>query len=153
MTSEVQTPTEEFTRPSTYAIEKSWGGHQNFMASYGLKPGEEDEAAAIAEAMKDADEREYYERQSAGGHVWSGEDVDSYDRYEAAGVYAHADPSPEEEMELEETADAASNAATYDPDEDEQGGYAEHDPDEDGVYDDHSYDDPDENDYEDDEDY
>ncbi|EIN13380.1 hypothetical protein PUNSTDRAFT_129069 [Punctularia strigosozonata HHB-11173 SS5] len=152
MASQPQNSGDEFVRPSTYSIEQSWGGHNNFMASYGLKPGEEEEASAIAEAFKDADEYEYHQsRDGDTGNHWSGEHVEQYDRYEDAGVYAGADPAREEEMVSDGLAtDAASDAATYDPDE---GGYGEYDPNEDSVFDDDAYDDPDQNDYEADEDY
>ena len=43
---------------SSYAIHQSYGGSNNFMHSYGLKPWNHDdvqEGKAIVEAMKDAD--------------------------------------------------------------------------------------------------
>ncbi|KAF8531820.1 hypothetical protein JB92DRAFT_3104481 [Gautieria morchelliformis] len=41
--------------PSNYELTKPWGGYRRFMASYGLKPGEEDEADAILDAFREAD--------------------------------------------------------------------------------------------------
>jgi hypothetical protein len=41
--------------PSNYEITKSYGGYHNFLRSFNLKPGQEDEAAEILDAFKKAD--------------------------------------------------------------------------------------------------
>jgi len=42
-------------RPTTYELTTSWGGYNNFMRAYGLKPGQDDEASAILDAFQKAD--------------------------------------------------------------------------------------------------
>lgn len=141
---------DSYVPTSTYAIQQSFGGHNHFMASYGLKPGEEDEARAITDAMKESDRLQWEEEhEQERGQEISGETVDDYERYEDAGVYAGADPTAEEELA----------GGGYDGDEaeyyvegvdgDAEGGYGDQ---EDGVVDGDAYDDADADDYEDDED-
>jgi hypothetical protein len=50
--------------PSNYELTKSFGGYHNFVRSYDLKPGQEDEASGILSAFREADEYQSSEAES-----------------------------------------------------------------------------------------
>lgn len=101
----------DYVEASTYSIEQSFGGHHEFMAAYGLKPGEEDEGSAIIQGFKDYDRYVYEssaeeELQHDGANEPQPSEYDAvvgereegdYEEYQDSGTHASMNPAFEED--------------------------------------------------------